>query len=252
MSAKQPQPEFSMEAAADWFRRYGNVRGGFPKTRLYIDLETTGLGVQQPTTLPTQIGYLLIAPDQDPIVTSTVLEWEGMQGIPRGAYHALVQQTVDRMAERGNVSQVTVDRVIREGVPAIDGLTSFIELVQELLEGDAVIAGHNIWAYDCPIIERVLSPVTDGRRFIDDERILDSGPLLLACQKDHELPRPGVGIGLWYKDVLRFKSKVKWNLAHGCNLFDVQLEDGDENLHDAAGDCIRTHRLFERFEAMMR
>lgn len=246
----EPKP-FSIDAAADWFRRYGNVRGRFPRTRLYIDLETTGLGVQQPTTLPTQIGYLLITPDQDPIVDATVLEWEGMPGIPRGAYHALVQQTVERMAERGNISQVTVDRVVREGVPAVDALTTFIELVQEILEGDGVIAGHNIYAYDCPIIERVLAPVLGGDQFIDGERILDSGPLLLACQKDHELPRPGVPIVHWYKDVLRFKSKVKWNLAHGCNLFDIQLDEGDENLHDAAGDCLRTHRLFERFEALM-
>jgi hypothetical protein len=224
--------------------------GGLPDTYLVIDVETNGMSVRDEITLPTQLGYLLVVDRKMEDCGAIIVNWAKV--LPRhriAEFWDKVRHTEQNMRSRGLVPKATADRIIAEGADPVEAWTAYHEILTTALARGLMIAGFNIFPFDCPLLARVSLQMDTELTFAPD-RLLDFGLFEKAHVCALELPDPAVGpMAEWYDYARRAYSRGKWSLGGHC-VKKYNLDADASLVHAADYDCWITHQLIEAHRAL--
>jgi hypothetical protein len=221
---------------------------GLPDDYLVIDTETNGMDVRNNLTLPVQLGYALVLGRKVEDCGAIVVNWALV--LPerfRADFWARCRRADQNMAARGIRCRVPVDRIVAEGADPMIAWPAYHDLVSDALGNGMKVAGHNIMAFDCPLLEKTALQM-DTELTFDPERLLDFGLIEKAHSASLELPDDVKGtIAQWYSYVKGAFVKGKWSLDTCISKYGLEV---DPSLaHDAVQDCLATHLLVEAHRA---
>jgi len=224
--------------------------GGLPEDYLVIDLETTGLNPASPAVLPTQVGSCLVLGRQIAEAHAALVDWGKSPHVDPEQFYADVEKTCTKMRERG-AAGIAVAQVQEFGRPPQQVLDEYRAKLVACLEMGMPVVGHNIVAYDLPILERIF-PLTfgdQGRMVFDLNRVIDSGMLCLAWFAGCVPPTVDWARDDYYSVIKQRQFKRKWNLGHCVETFGLARKHAADlqNAHDALADCRMVHYLIEEF-----
>lgn len=236
-------------ASQNWYEAAFRFLGGKPDNYLVIDTETNGAQPNSDCTLVTQFGFTLVENSQVVASDGFLLNWAlPDSNVDPGWFRQSLIDTATAMAKKGKPYQTSWERIEREGNDPFEMLEEARAILIEAAAGDYAIVGHNVYAYDLPVLERHFRYL-DRPYKIPADRVIDTGLMEKARQMGWTPPHPGeCPRADWYHEVRNTFSRVKWSLDSHCaaayNLLDDQLDS--TMAHDAAVDCLLTHRLLEK------
>lgn len=237
----------------NWYRAVGDYLGGWPDDYVVFDCETNGINVKDPMVLPLQIGWCVV---EDRAVTysgSVFLDWT-KPGIGISEYE--LAQSIDRvraaMEAKGRTYHCSMDLLAAKGIDPQEGLEIFAEILQGSVDEQKRLAGHNCYAYDCPLLSRAIQDHLSRNLVLPAAAIIDTGMIEKARQI------PGIDsvpfdrrmdLATWYRLVSATRSRVTWNLdTHVPRQYGIEVDLA--SAHDAEYDCVLVHRLIEKMRAL--
>jgi hypothetical protein len=223
--------------------------GGLPDTYLVIDTETNGMQIKADLVLPTELGYLLVV-DRGPVHRgSVVVNWA--KALPswrmRDEFWDRVRKTEWNMAQRGTACKVTADRIAAEGEDPRDAWPAYHEMLSTALGNGLRVVGHNIFAFDCPLLEKVGLQMETPLAFAPSS-LLDFGLFEKSLHVRRDIPGPDRwSLGPWYRDVKAAYSRGKWSLQSSVEKYGLDGPTGlDPSMaHGAEHDCLCVHGIVE-------
>lgn len=227
--------------------------GGLPDSYLIVDVETNGMAIKDQLILPTQLGYLLAVGREQVDCGAIVVNWARV--LPRhlqAAFWEKARRTEQNMRERGRECKVTTARIRDEGADPHEAWAAYREMIMTAQANGIGIAGHNIYAFDCPLLERVGLQMESPLEF-QALQLLDFGLFEKALSAGLEFPHTDKGpLDQWYRYVRSAFSKGKWSLTHCLEKYRliVTHELASIGAHDAAYDCVACHLLVEAYRAL--
>jgi DNA polymerase III epsilon subunit-like protein len=232
-----------------WFAAMVRYLGGIPDNLLVLDLETTGL-LHDPSTLVVEIGFCLVRERKPVLSTSVLLDWTRPDyGYPAESVAQRLSDVAYHMAKRGKAYHITLDRLRREGDDPRIAIDTLCDIVDDAVESGDAIVGHNLMAFDRPLIHRIVTQVIGRKELIPATHVIDT--MILEKARGLRLPIPDATTPRedWYARVLNNPSRVRCNLDQHCNSV-YGLEMDDSKAHAAAYDCEATHRLLEQMRTL--
>jgi hypothetical protein len=221
-----------------------------PDDYLVIDTETNGMQTGEDLVLPVQVGYALVRDRQVVVRDAVTINWAkimGDYGMIRKFWDRC-RRTAENMRSRGQECLLTADRVAREGLDPREAWPVYHDLVAGAIAGGLPLAGHNIFGFDCPLLEK--TAVQMGLALdIRSARILDFGLVEKAISTGMALPNGGDSIADWYARVRNAPRRGKWNLSPHCvEKYGLAADPG--LAHDAGYDCWMSHQLIEAMRSL--
>lgn len=199
-----------------------------PDEYLVYDTETSGTDPAKDRIL--QHGFAIVRGRQRVEMFSQIVKHEGLV-VPQGA---------------ANVHGITTERMNKEGIPASEFLPEVYNTFKVYQQAGLMIVGHNMVAFDAPLLEMELLRNGSPFKFGPDE-IIDTGMLVKADR-----------LGMYFnqndslRDFARRVAEVRargvyWSLDRYCyDAFDLGRSGIKKDAaHDAANDCALTHCLLE-------
>jgi DNA polymerase III epsilon subunit-like protein len=224
--------------------------GGFPDNYLVIDCETNGLDPRSRQTLPVELGWCMVRGRVPTDEGSLLVNLALLPGIDPAWFERSVRETGLRMEERGAGPGIAWEAIRDEGHDPREVLPHFRDFLYEAQANDYWYAGHNVYAFDRPIVENATFSATGDAFRFDYRRFLDTGMIFKAKATGFPVPEPGQRhVFRWYEDVRGAVRKGKWNLSaclHTLGLVERHAIDMAK-MHGAAQDCLCTHYVLEAF-----
>ncbi len=150
-----------------------------------------------------------------------------------------------------NVHGITTERMNREGMPAKDFLPDVYETFMAYRKAGLMVVGHNMVAFDAPLLEMELRRSGFDFKFQPDE-IIDTGMLVKASRLSMYFDQNDS-----LRDFARRVAEVRargiyWSLDRYCyDQYDLGRSGiRKDAAHDAANDCALTHCLLETMREM--
>jgi len=158
------------------------------------------------------------------------------------------------MRERTGAAGISVEQLKEHGRPPHQVVDEYRALLLTCMETGMPLAGHNVAAFDLPILDRVF-PFAFGAQAkiaFDLNRVIDTGMLCLAWFSGSTPPTVDWARNDYY-DLIKKNNqfKRKWNLGHCVETFGLHRKHAADlqNAHEAAADCRLVHYLIEEFRA---
>lgn len=204
--------------------------GHLPNDYLVYDTETSGTDPSKDRIL--QHGFCIVRDRKRVDSFSQLVRHEGLI-IPAGAT---------------KVHGITTERMNKEGMPAAEFLPYLADTLRAYREAGLMFVGHNMIAFDAPLLEMEFRRAGIDFKF-EAHEVIDTGALVKAIQ---------LGMYFGLDDTLRnFARRVAevhargvfWSLDRYCyDTYDLGRSGiRKDAAHDAANDCILTHCLLETF-----
>lgn len=236
--------------STNWMTLVAEYLGGIPEHYLVLDLETSGFGHDD---LILEAGYCLVQCRKPVHQGSVLLNWtDPTLGIDQDWLQDQIARIQRAMAEKGRCWSVTYERLRDEGQPVHEALDLYVGPIEEQLEDQGRLVGHNIWNFD---LQRLVNHARHWLRRplqITAPQVLDTGIIEIARGKKM-LPTPGGSVSDWYSEVYRFRGQVKWSLSEHCwdiyGLREKYALDATQ-AHGGEYDCWSTHLLLERMREL--
>lgn len=210
--------------------------GKLPDSYLVFDTETSGVNVATDRIL--QLGFLVVS-----------------DGVPEQEYAFYVRRTRDDVAIHPGafaVHGISYELLASEGVDPDEALRSVVDLFTTARGQGRMIVGHNAASFDAPMFERECALVGNPFRF-DIDLFLDTGMIVKAAQLGVDYIPDRVSLKAWYRRIADIRAPgVLWNLDRFCTSNFGLVKQGSVKAHDAGGDCVLAHRLFEELKKCIR
>ncbi len=233
----------------NWFDRIGRFLGGWPDDYLVIDCETQGLDPHANTTLPVELGWCLV---EDRVVVNEgglILDWGLHPSVDTNWLSDTLQQIGSAMRHKGHTYPFDLEHLQCNGVEPKEGLREFRRLIGDALEAGYRLVGHNVYAFDRPLLLRSLASHCRCPLELPAESILDTGMVEKARMLRRFPPEPGeLSVSEWYAEVRRAR-KVRWSLSQHCARV-YGLDVKPELAHAAGYDCHTNHLLLEKMRQL--
>lgn len=199
--------------------------GALPKSYLVLDIETSGFGARN---VGLEYGFCQVV-DSDSLLTFSQILNRGDTPINPQAF---------------DVHQIDKGRMEREGVYPSEFIKAYSALLYETRKKSFMFMGHNLAAFDVPIIERETAEF-DVPFIFNENEIIDTGMLVKASQLGMTF-RPDESLRSFYLRTASVRSRVKWSLNEYCydqyGLSKYGCER--EGVHRAGFGCVLGHYLF--------
>jgi DNA polymerase III epsilon subunit-like protein len=223
--------------------------GGLPGDFLSLDCETNGLDVEALAVLPVQVGYARVHNGRVIASDGFIINW--MPWLHdrwlRDEFCARCLQTEASMASRGATCQVTLERIRAEGLHPKDVWPAFYHPLTVAFARGLPIAGHNIFAFDCPLLVKTARQFGQTLEF-DRSRLLDTALFEKAILGDLELPDPAKGhLGYWYPYARSRPVRGGYSLAACIRRYNLPVDLS--GLHAADADCRAVCHLLAAMQA---
>ena len=208
--------------------------GALPSDYLVFDTETTGVNTNNDFIL--QFGFSFVVNRQVFATIGQILNRRGVAISP----------------EAMKVNGITPARMEKEGVAVESYLPAILETFRANQAKGRMVVGHNIAAFDIPILTREAKLLSLQSIAFGPNEVLDTGCFVKAAQLGLSLNADETLMS-FYKRVSVIRAKgVYWSLERHCfdayNLSKYGLKK--ENLHGADKDCEATHFLLEELRSM--
>ena len=206
------------------------LRGGkLPDDYLVFDSETNGLSVTCNNILQYAVAFV-------------------RSRKPAGTVRCYVKHptTVYISQDAINVNHITHDILQAKGENPKDAFGALAETFNDAQSKGKAIVGHNLMAFDIPLIQKEFLEHNITFRF-DDSNIIDTGMLEKASQLGCYFTSDDTLASFYARVYKLFAKGVYWSLAKHCfkkyNLAKYGLSA--DNMHDAGDDCLATHLVLE-------
>lgn len=210
--------------------------GKLPDNYLVFDTETSGVDHALDRIL--QFGFLVV---------------DG--GVPEEEYSFYVRRSRDDVVISPGafaVHGISYELLADKGVGPGEALRSVVDLFTFARAQDRMIVGHNAASFDASMFERECALVGNPFRF-DIDLFLDTGMIVKAAQLNIDYIPDRVSLKAWYRRIADIRAPgVRWNLDRFCIGNFGLVKQGSVKAHDAGGDCVLTHRLFEELKKCIR
>lgn len=201
----------------------------FPNSYIVFDTETSGL---EEDSHILQYGLIVVKEGQITDQYELLL-----------AYNASNCQIHPKAAE---VHGLTFEKLAGGAEPQA-GITVAWDLLTNYVNTTGFpVVGHNVFSFDIPLLERERAQWGKVEKFPGDQ-VIDTGMIIKASQANIRMT--GRPLREWYATVRERRVRVKWNLDFSANLFDLPPEQRGQ-AHDALGDCVTTHYLYQRIRGL--
>lgn len=223
--------------------RYLGGESGWPDTYLSFDLETTGKYVRDPFVVPVEIGWEYVIEGEIVHSGEILLNWfADSVTIDPGRLRQKMVQTAAEMQRDGNQYRFTSALLEAEGLDPIESLREFGDVVTSVLINRGYIAGHNVYAYDWPLLTRCFEDWIGLTLDLRRGRMIDT-MCIERARGNGLMPPDGLKPWDWY-DGLRKNRKVTSNMAHCAQFYGL---DYDPKLaHGARYDAGLVRQIIER------
>lgn len=241
---------------AQWLVYAQKRLGSLPDSYLVFDIETTGVDIN--LDLPAQLGWAIVENNRVVDSGARLLNWMDGKSEEDKAWLSNRILFTKRNFEfkngfaTGKIYSVSVDRMLT-GENPVKVLSDFYNLVAECRNNGFGFIAHNGLRHDQPIIDRVMSEVTDGElRFrFKAKDYFDT----LAIEKSVQL-FPEISPNESWLDFARRAYhlggyKVKGSLDKHCSAkYDLpkKYDLNMDKAHEADFDCILTHYLLQTYK----
>ena len=235
-----------------WYARMAAFIGGFPENYLVFDVETNGLEPHNKRTLPVELGWCMVKNRVPEHEGSFLLNWALHPSIDAAWFEGSVRETARRMEERGNES-IPWERIRDDGHDPREAMPHFRDFLVDAQTNDYKYVGHNIYAFDRPIVENATFTATGDTFRFDYRRFVDTGMIEKSHAAGIRIPEPGQQpIFRWYEDVRGMIKSGKWNLSGCTHKYGLVEKHGLDlaSAHAAGFDCHINHLLLEAFREL--
>ena len=223
----------------------------FASDYVVFDVETSGIQVGEDAVL--QIGQLVTRSGKAVYQGGAYLNWYKSSVFDHNWLSNRIQSTAAIMASKGLQFRSTAAHIREEGVDPGDALTAWADTIQGAIDSGCRLVGHNIVAFDLPILCRQVHEVLGRKLLIPPEAIFDTGMFEKARQLCFEMDvRENMVEWCWRVHAQR--SRVKWKLdGHCADLYKLWERSGlvSTQAHDAVADCVLTHHLYEAIRELL-
>lgn len=231
----------------NWYHEAGRYFGGYPDNYLVFDLETQGRDPESPSTLPTQLGYALVADGELDEYGDYMLNWTvGPEAVDVAWFQATLADTQDAMARRGKPYHTTWEIIAQEGVEPVEGLRAFLDLFETCAANEWPVVAHNGYAYDRVLLEHCWRRI-GMPHVMNVEMLVDTGLMEKCFRVGWNPPLPNsCPRERWYRRVSTARSRVKWSLDVACTEeYGLAQRHGLDlsQAHSAGHDAVVTHHL---------
>jgi len=235
-------------APEEWLARYFEFLGGPPSAYLVIDVETTGGSYRD--TLATQLGFAL-AEDSAVIASEDLIaDWTTLPGVGRTWFYDRLERTARAMAHTGKAYATPPHVMRKHGIPWDEAMDAFYDILDLAADQDLYFVGHNAWAFDRPILDRLFALLPEGRQFSFDRiHLIDTGLIEKAMTHGLSFPTPAyTSLGQWNNAIQHIGNKGKWNLhGHCAEKYSIAVDHALAHA-SAAYDCRVAAALLECYK----
>jgi DNA polymerase III epsilon subunit-like protein len=229
----------------EYYEAVGRFLGGWPSSFMAFDIESNGMAVDDPCVLPVEIGWCIVQDREIVSNESLVLDWflelnedESRDFANRLAY------THEGMTAKGNRYPFNPRFLEEHGMPPRDVLPILAARFASGIAAGEPIVGHNLFAFDRPLIERTIRDWTGTALSIPAARVIDTMVIARGLAKKKVVAPVGTRRD-WMEKLARGPER--------CNLFHVATNlgiDVDAAMTHAAGyDALITAQVLLAMEA---
>ena len=208
-----------------------------------MDFETSGFGVATGKDVPLDLAYCVLDGQCNIIREKAVLlNWTTVPGTDA----RLLKERVDKVASAmggGRQFSATWERMLAEGVPALEGAHNWLDSLNSELREGRRLGGTNLIGFDMPILCG-LAEAYEGfspgwnRDDYHDVGMIEKGVQLGVMPYDNEQPAD-------YYRRIQHGGKVKWNLHDYCRTkYGITDHHWFAN-HGALSDCRLVARVLK-------
>jgi len=210
---------------------------GMPRRYLSLDTETSGLSLKDDFVV--QFGYSIV--NDGKIVNI-------------GSFYICPTIQGKIMNPRASeINGITDEKLRKEGMDPRTAFSEVVDLIKAASTGTSLLAGHNLFKFDCNILESEFKRHGISFQF-DRNRLFDVG-LIEKALRINTKPKEGEILQKFYKRVSSAYSRgVRWSLdrilipTYGI---DKSAELDVNNLHDAAEDAKAVCLIIEEWRKLM-
>lgn len=199
-----------------------------PDDYLVVDTETTGIDTTKDHIL--QLGLCFVH-DRKPIASMA---------------QYLKRPNLSIHKKASDVHGITLDKIEHEGIEPKYYIPQVVDIFMDWRSKGRMFAGHNLMAFDAPLIERETAGVGIPFKFGDNE-IIDTGMLVKAAQLGMYMRPEETLRSFWVRVSQVIAKGIYWSLDRHCytayNLTKYGLSL--DKAHDAEADCRLSHFLLE-------
>jgi DNA polymerase III epsilon subunit-like protein len=202
--------------------------GKVPDTYMVFDTETNGTDVYRCKIL--QVGLCFVKKGEI---------------IDRMAFYVKRGTDVPIPPEAQRVHGITHAKLAAEGIEPAEVIPMVCENFAKWREQGHMFLGHNILAFDAPLIELESQQFGVPWKFRDNE-IVDTGMLVKGAQLEMFFRDDAENLRSFYRRVSEVRAKgVYWSLDRHCiDTYGLATYGIDKSkMHDAGEDCVATHFL---------
>jgi len=236
---------------AEFRKLYG---GGWPRDYFVIDVETTGLDLQN--DLIVEFGHCLVRNGAVVDRLTTIVDWTKHQADLADAIEGKLQNVSNAMAARGVQCHLDFQRMKREGKPPEEVFTFYAQMINTLLSKGVPVIGHNIYAFDEPMFLNNIQRFKFPKVTFNDNCIIDTNGIEKANglgPTPVTVPKPTDTLRSYFMrlNALRIKG-LKSNLGEHCFVkygFDQHVNKSQ--MHNASVDAFCVHILMEKFRQLL-
>lgn len=231
----------------------GRAFDAFPDNYAVFDVETSG--VDKSLDLVCQLGYCLVVDGKEQERICWDLDWSDPALVDQRWLRDKLLYTKEQVEMKdgtptGKTYHVSYERM-REGVPPVEALREFLDLLIHMREEGFVFVAHNGVNFDAPILANHFKRWLGEDFAFGPNEIWDTGMIEKAIQLNM-VPEPGDTFRSFAGRVGGVRAKgVYWALDRHCvPKYDLAKRFGlDMDMaHDAGFDCYVTHLLFEDYK----
>lgn len=222
------------------------VHGPLPDDYLAVDVETAGLGEDDPVL---QVGWCEVVGRRAVLEAALVIDWGAvLDAAGRDALATRLARTRAVMAAKDKQYPWTLDFLARHGVhPAAAG-----QRLAAVLRPDRWYAAHFGWKFDYRRLGHLMARCAPAHPFEPDvARMLDTGLLVKACQTGVHARHGESPVG-YARRVLDAPFRGRNALEACVELFDLRAGGaGTKAAHESSYDSWLVHLILEQLRTRL-
>lgn len=196
-----------------WIDTIRHTFGYLPDDYLIFDAETSGVVIDEDVAL--QIGQAVVRNRQCVYNDGVYVNWFNSGLVDAQWLTNRIQTTAQVMQSKGHLYQTEIHIVKEKGIGPLEALESWADTIQQSVDAGMMLVGHNIVAFDLPLLCKAVFKYLNRRLLIPPELLWDTGMIEKSRLLDL-FPLPSENKIEFFRRVHAHRSFAKWSLSNAC------------------------------------
>jgi len=240
-----------------WMAKVVSKLGPLPTNYIVFDVESTGLDLSNDVVV--QIGYVLVLDKAVVDCNCLVVDWTCNRDADFCRWLELRMETTKNNMESKNpgVSSYkhSIARMQKDGVPAYDAFTHFMDIVKLCKANKFSFIAHNGIRFDQPMIDRCVKQLRGEDESFNFQNLNSLYFDTMGLERGSQSKIIPNHVDDWFSftnRIINEGGRLYSSLAKHCaNKYDLVNKHALQgDAHEADFDCRLTHHLFEEFREM--